>query len=217
MTEAERGLVRAAEEPFRAGCISNFALYGGYLILLPITFVGLVGSVLVLLGISKTVALCIGLGVAYPPAIYVMMRIRAQEKDRAVRSRDSAREDIRAGMVEIISFEAQRAWDIEGLEDFGPGYLFDAGNRQFVYAASQQFLELEEDVNPGRRLTIERLPHSKAILSIEWDGEPVQVFDSDVTTGDLPQAELPDHISGCALFLGEQLSPELMKKLSAKI
>jgi hypothetical protein len=115
------------------------------------------------------------------------------------------------GIVEVLTFDVLRAWEVDDLDDFGPGFLFETGDGDFVYAASPLFLDFEEKF-PCGRITIERLPVSKMILKAKHEGNPIAPEVESVSINDLCSNDLCSG-TGCEVLPPAAMSVELLGKL----
>src|SRR5262249_53895065 len=123
--------------------------------------------------------------------------------------RRNASEDIAAGIVEVVSFDVYRAWKVDGLDDLGPGFLFETPGHEFVYAATQRILDIEPAF-PRRQITIERLPASKSILNVRSEGNQVTSKNTFVSIHDLPV------FGDCEVFRREAISDVVSEKLGLR-
>jgi hypothetical protein len=217
----------------RAGCISNMAFYGGFLIAYPLIgggFIGstlkgfgvsentayliglsvFIGSTLKGFGVSENTAYLIGLSVAYPLSIAFMIVLAWCERH----VRQTSQGDLELGIVEVLTFDVRRAWEVGDLDDFGPGFLFETGDGEFVYAASPLFFDFVERF-PCTRITIGRLPVSKMILKAECEGNPIAPEAESVSINDLCSNELCSG-TGCEVIPPAAMSEQVLDKLGAR-
>ncbi len=194
----------------RVGCISNMAFYGGFLIAYPLIAGGLIGSALKGFGVSENTAYLIGLSVAYPLSLAFMTVLVLCERH----IRQTSRGDLESGIIEVLSFDVRRAWEVDDLDDFGPGFLFETGDGEFVYAASQRFLDFEENF-PCARITIERLPVTKTILKAKCEGNPIATEAENVSINDLCSNNFCSG-TGCEVLLPTEISEEVLGKLGVR-
>jgi hypothetical protein len=219
LTEAEtQELEVAISTPnvFYSGCLSAFAYYGLFLVLIPFT-----GSILALLlatlfHVPGPAALIVGFALGSAFSTWLIWRAwrgerrifaTANAKDAAARS---------GGMATVVEFEAEAAWIVEDFdEDIGPGYLFRVDNQQFVFAYLSY---IERDLEPwdsgelpGRHVTIDVLPVTNRLLSVDWGGEPIPVRPEPVPAADIP---LTDFSAQYALLQADSFSERLRALLT---
>jgi hypothetical protein len=154
-----------------AGCTSNLAFYGGLLIFVPAVGGGLLGVILAAAGVPRDMAYSAGLGIVFLASAAFLIWILRAEGYHWKYMRRMAREDIAAGVVEILTFDVRRAWEVDDLNDLGPGYLFETLGDDFVYAATQYFLDFDQSTYPSTRISVERLPVSKSIIGVKHEGQ----------------------------------------------
>lgn len=122
------------------------------------------------------------------------------------------REEMKAGMAEVISGSVSRAWSENGC---GPpccpnAYLIDTGEGRFVAVSTWEFLEGDGDHFPGSSFTVVRTPVSKRVLSATASGVPVRLSEPSLM-------EVPFGTAGCKCEIldFESLPPELRERLSS--
>jgi len=138
LTQAERQELEIAFSPpnvLHSGCLSAFAYYGLFLVLIP--FTGTIVALLLatLFHVPGPVALITGF--ALGSAFSAWLIWRAWQGERRIFATENAKNAAaRSGNVAmVIDFEAEAAWMVEDLdEDIGPGYLFRVDNQQFIFA-----------------------------------------------------------------------------------
>ena len=210
LSPAEIESLRQSRKGMRAGCISNMAFYGGFLIAYPLIGGGFIGSTLKGFGVSENTAYLIGLSVAYPLSIAFMIVLAWCERH----VRQTSQGDLELGIVEVLTFDVRRAWEVGDLDDFGPGFLFETGDGEFVYAASPLFFDFVERF-PCTRITIGRLPVSKMILKAECEGNPIAPEAESVSINDLCSNELCSG-TGCEVIPPAAMSEQVLDKLGAR-
>jgi hypothetical protein len=99
--------------------------------------------------------------------------------------------DLTENQVEVLHCTVLDAVEVEGLEDFGPGYFLDLGDSTLLHVQGQYLLELEDEGRfPNRQLRIVRTPHARISFAFECLGETFEPSRRvDVFTG---QEYVPD-------------------------
>lgn len=164
------------------GMLGSLAHWGKYLVLVPIGGGGLVGGFLD--GVLRLgEALSFGIGFTLGAIVSVVVYRWDREAERL--RQQHAGTATNADSAVVVRFRPIRAWEIEGLGDFGPGYLFEvAADDPLVYVAHQMFLDLDEV--PGREITVEHLPVVDELLDVRCAGGRLSVEPTRLAVEDIP-------------------------------
>jgi len=94
--------------------------------------------------------------------------------------RKVAQQELDAGVAEVLNLEIIRAWDMNGCRPpCCPNiYLFQVGEKEYVYAESWTAFDYPGGQFPRRRLHIVLSPLTKRILSAHPEGDIVPLDDS---------------------------------------
>jgi hypothetical protein len=94
--------------------------------------------------------------------------------------RRAAQQELDEGVAEVLDLEVLRAWDMNGCRPpcCPHIYLFQVGERDYVYAESWTAFNFPDEQFPKRRIEIARSPLGKRILSANAEGEVVRLEDS---------------------------------------
>lgn len=214
LTEEERELVLDASKPPSLGCVSYIAFYGSFIILIPICGGGLVGSILMAFSIPQSWAYGIGLLTSSIASSFLFARIYLEERQRREQAKVRAEKSLGKSEAEIITLAPTfRVWGIDGLEDFGPGYLLQCNDEEYLYVASQDFMNdgIENETDgfpfPGTNLTVVRIPELDFVLGVTIEGSPTKLEPLSIPFESLDL----DLTAGCAFFDKAQVEPILAK------
>jgi len=121
-------------------------------------------------------------------------------------------QELDRGIAEILELEVIRAWGVNICTCCPNSYLFQVDDLDFVFIESWVFTNYATTSGefPRRKLTVERLPHSKKILSIKIEGDFVAAEAEQLALTDLPN----DGDTECEVFWINQFSDELSGKLN---
>ena len=127
--------------------------------------------------------------------------------------RKVAQQELAEGLAEVLDLEVSRAWDLSGCRPpcCPHAYLFQVGEKEFVYAESWTALNYPENQFPTRGISIVRSPVTKRILSVRPEGEflraETELFDpaTDYFSGD----------TECEVLEESELSEDVRSMLSA--
>lgn len=183
LTEEERERIVRSGQPARMGCVSAFAFYGMFLILIPAVFGGLIGAILKGVAVPEGWAYGIGFLIVFPVSIYLLAKEclaqRARDKESAsISERVLAQNEARVIVVDPI----QCAWEVSEMLDFGPGYLLQGSETHFIFFSTDgvpdfwpdEELYLEDECPlPGNKLTFTYLPVLDVIQDVTVEGPPV--------------------------------------------
>lgn len=129
--------------------------------------------------------------------------------------RKLAQQEIEEDVVEILSAEILRAWDMNGCRPpcCPHVYLLEIGDREFIYVESWKAFNYPDGQFPRRRIEIDRSPLTKRILSVRSEGEVVPLEDS-------PLDPATDHLSfsgdtECEVVRAEEMPEEMWSRLTA--
>lgn len=181
LTEEETRHLESEAAPVKTSCGTVLLRLGAAFILFPTMLGGLIGSVLNAVGLGKSLAFGTGLVVGFGVGVRWLFQSLREERNESSALQRALKEDLVQGQAEIVSVNLiQQVWGVSGLEDFGPGYVVQAEEDKYIYAAGQEFLDfgdddIDERVFPGSSITLERVPHSAIILSLKIDGPPKAV------------------------------------------
>ena len=116
------------------------------------------------------------------------------------------------GIAEILELDVIRAWEVNICTCCPNSYLFQVDDREFVFIESWVFTNYAATSGefPRRKITVERLPQSKKILSIKIEGEFVAAEAVQLALTDLPS----DGDVECEMFRVSQFSNELSATLA---
>ena len=143
----------------------------------------------------------VGFGLAGIGASHVMYR-SSQARAAAERARYSA--DLEAGSVEEISGSVAGAVVFEEEEDIGRGCLLDFGDGNLLFLQSEQLDDgLDESLFPAECVRISRALATRAVLTFEYEGDPIRVGRPVPTTalkrlledGELLKGQIDDFVS----------------------
>jgi hypothetical protein len=149
----------ASWRPPRLGC----AVAAAWLLIVPVIVAGIVSFTLILAGVSlgATLAVSYAIGLAFGGfALSRQHRSFRHSIDRYLATHRRAREN---GTMSTISFTASRAWDVEGLGDYGPGYVFDTGTDRCVYLSGPELPHTEQPNFPARAIAVDIIPEINEI------------------------------------------------------
>jgi hypothetical protein len=161
------------------------ALYGFLLVPVPVMGGGLLALILDFAGVPRDIAVWAGLGiVGFASCVFALFIARIHRMEMKLARRRFG-DDIATGIAQILTFDVRRAWEVDGLDDLGPGFLFETSDHDFVYAATQYFLDSDEGTYPSKRIAIERLPVSKSIVGVKHEGDYLAPEAGNVTVEEL--------------------------------
>ena len=91
--------------------------------------------------------------------------------------RKTVQRELDEGAAEVLNVEILRAWDMNGCRPpcCPHIYLFQVGEREYVYAESCDAFNFPDEQFPRRRIEIVRSPLTKRILSASAEEEVVRL------------------------------------------
>ena len=125
----------------------GFSVAAAWLLIVPVVVAGIVSFTLILAGVSLGATLAISYAIGLAFGVFALSRqykFFRHSIERYIATHRRAREN---GTMSTISFTASRAWDVEGLGDFGPGYLFDTGTDRCVYLSGPELPHTDAHVS----------------------------------------------------------------------
>ena len=129
--------------------------------------------------------------------------------------RKAAQRELDEGVAEVLDFEILRALDMNGCrQPCCPHiYLFQVGERGYVYAGSWTAFNFPGEQFPKRRIEIVRSPIMKRTLGARAEGEAVPLEDS-------PFDPMTEYFtfSGeaeCEILLADEMPEEVCSMLTA--
>jgi hypothetical protein len=144
----------------------GISIVAAWLLIVPVVVAGIIGFTMVLAGVSlgMTLAMSYAIGLAFGVFAVARQRVVFRHSiDRYVATHKRARDK---GTMSTIRFTASRVWDVEGLGDSGPGYLFDTETDHCVYLSGPELPELEQAVFPAREITVDVIPEIDEIHAL---------------------------------------------------
>jgi len=112
--------------------------------------------------------------------------------------------DLETGSVEEISGSVAGAVIFEEEEDIGPGCLLDFGDRNVLFLQGEYLDDgIDASLFPAERVRIARALETRAVLTFEYEGDPIRVGLPVPTTalkrlledGELLKGQLADFVS----------------------
>lgn len=205
-SEASSLVAHATSTSHRLGAI--IALYGSYLILIPVIGGGMIGGVLRII-FRQNPDLAYGIGLSMATIISFFMFVKFQSSNAM--SRKSITQKAAFAQQEkklrVIEFEVEAVWDVVDIDD-RIKFLCRTPDNQFVFLVAD-WLD-DPEFFPGRRVRIEILPHVESITNAEAQGQPLKKSNKRALLRSfLPVAESDDW----AVFSEEKLSQKVRKIL----
>jgi hypothetical protein len=112
--------------------------------------------------------------------------------------------DLEAGSVEEITGSVAGAVVFEIEEDIGPGCLLDFGDGNLLFLQGEHLDDgMDENLFPAERVRISRALETRAVLTFEYEGEPIPVgpplpltaLKRPLEDGELLKGQLADFVS----------------------
>jgi hypothetical protein len=173
ITEDEKDSLLAPFKPPR-GFMSKFAYYGLFIILVPFSLGGLIGTILKLLfNVYEDTAYSFGFLTACLASIIAFLhsqKVRRRDAEAYERTRQ---EILKKGVIEVYDFFASEAWDLGEELGYWPAYIFWLESNDFIYVDTEKTAFSEEDDFPREHIIVEVLPVSHSIVSVHANGKPL--------------------------------------------
>ena len=135
---------------------------------------GLLSWILRLLTVPDNTAAMIGMTIGMLGALEWLRRARGRHRAVGEEREAALRADLEAGVAQVQRLEVSRAWEVVGLEDFGPGYVLGTEDGGGLYVATQAWTDLaaSDDDLPPREVEVSWLARSATLLDLRGQGEP---------------------------------------------